>query len=595
MLQDVSVFKDIEDLAIVLLNDKGIIISCNRGVELVYGYTENELIGKSFSGFYLSEDQSSNVSEYILKVTRTEGRCSREEQQIRKDGRLFWGHSEITLLSSPHTGHFIRVTQDFTNIKNAENRFRLVVESAPNAMVLVTTDGRISLLNKQAENLFGYHRDEMIHQSIEMLVPHRYKSHHPDFRAMFSVSPETRSMGAGRELFALRKDGTEVPVEIGLNPIETPDGLMVLASIIDITERKKANERFRLVVESAPNAMVLVQKEGLITLVNGQTEKLFGYTRNELIGKEVEMLLPQRDRHHHSGFRTSFFHKPQTRPMGAGRDLFARRKDGSEFPVEIGLNPMETPDGNMVLASIIDITERKLQETNKLKSDFIAKMSHELRTPLNAILGFSELLADQKPGVLNAKQLEYVEDIHSSGIHLLHLVNDVLDLAKIESGKTELFISSFSLIESIQGVANILAPLAQKNSVHIGTNLSNEVDQVSLDKNRFRQILYNLSSNAIKFNKKNGDVMITTTRISNEMFEMRVSDTGIGISKDDFKKLFIPFVQLENFATRNTEGSGLGLALTKNLIELHGGQIELISALGEGTTFVIRLPLNVKL
>jgi protein-histidine pros-kinase len=288
-----------------------------------------------------------------------------------------------------------------------------------------------------------------------------------------------------------------------------------------------------------------------------------------------------------------FFRKPKTRSMGAGRDLFARRNDGTEFPVEIGLNPLETPDGNMVLASIIDITERKLQEANKLKSDFLAKMSHELRTPLNAILGFSELLIDKKVGELNNKQMEYLEDIHHSGNHLLQLINDVLDLAKIEAGKTELFISEFSLRDSIDGVVNIVTPLAAKKEVVIKTNLSPLIDMVELDKNRLRQILYNLISNAIKFNKKEGEVWIST-RPADDHFVLSIRDTGIGIAKENFNKLFIPFVQIENPTTRHHEGSGLGLSLTKNLVELHGGTVTFESIPGHGTTFEVTLPLRVK-
>jgi len=166
-------------------------------------------------------------------------------------------------------------------------------------------------------------------------------------------------MGAGRELFAVRKDGTEFPIEIGLNPILTNQGSLVLASIIDISERKRAEEQFRLVVESAPNAMILVNQSGQIILVNNQTEKLFGYTRKELFEKKLELLIPERFRRHHPDLRMNFFQQPQTRPMGAGRDLFGLKKDGTEVQVEIGLNPIETQEGHMVLASVIDITERK--------------------------------------------------------------------------------------------------------------------------------------------------------------------------------------------------------------------------------------------
>jgi PAS domain S-box-containing protein len=478
--------------------------------------------------------------------------------------------------------------------KHSELTFQLIVESAPNAMILVNKEGKIAFINAQTEKLFGYVRNEMIGQPVEIIIPKRYSEKHPAFRNMFFNSPQARSMGAGRELFALRKDGTEFPVEIGLNPLVTTEGTLVLAAIIDITERKRAEERFRLVVESAPNAMILVNTEGKITLVNSQTEKLFGYSRSELIDQGVETLIPLRFKEKHPGYRNSFFEKPKVRSMGAGRDLFARRKDGSEFPVEIGLNPIETSEGPLVLAAIIDITERKTQERNRLKSDFLANMSHELRTPMNAIMGFSELLIDKKVGELNAKQLEYLNDIHASGSHLLRLINDVLDLAKIESGKIELNIETFNIADAIEEVIQIVRPIANKKEVGLSLDLSKDIDMISIDKNKFRQILYNLISNAIKFNHPQGTIIIETALYNEDSFVMKVKDSGIGIAKENLKKLFIPFVQLDSGTARKHEGSGLGLSLTKNIIELHNGSISVESAEGKGTIFSVVLPLNME-
>ena len=257
-----------------------------------------------------------------------------------------------------------------------ERRFRLVVEAALCAMVMIDRAGKIVMVNTQAERAFGYSRAELIGQPIEMLVPKRFRGHHPELRKTFFADPRPRSMGAGRDLYGLKKDGSEFPVEIGLNPIETDEGMMVLSAIVDITARKAAElalreseqrysageRRFRLVVEAAPNAMVMIDQAGSIVMVNAQAERAFGYARTELVGQPVEMLVPERFRRHHPELRKTFFADPRPRLMGAGRDLFGLKKDGSEFPVEIGLNPIETDDGAMVLSAIVDITTRKAAE-----------------------------------------------------------------------------------------------------------------------------------------------------------------------------------------------------------------------------------------
>jgi PAS domain S-box-containing protein len=481
---------------------------------------------------------------------------------------------------------FIPIPSEFT--------FQLIVESVPTAVILVNREGKIVMVNRYAEKLLGYDRSELISQLIEIIIPEWCNEKSPGYLNLFFNSAEACVIGSGGELVALRKGGVAFPVEIGLNPLLAAGNSLVLAVIADITEKMHAEERFRLVVESAPNALVLINKEGKITLVNSSAEKLFGYSREELIGQTMEMLTPGRVKESQPHFRDMFQATPKVRSMGAGRDLVAIRKNGSEFPVEVGLSPLDSTEGNMVMASIIDTTERKIQEAHRLKSDFLANMSHELRTPLNAVLGFSELMIDKKVGDLNAKQLEYLNDIHASGSHLLRLINNVLDLSKIEAGKADLRTESFDMDEVIDGVTKVLKPIADQKHVQIEQNLSAEIKIVRIDKNKFRQILYNLLSNAIKFSLDGGIVEIRTTRHGNEEFILKVSDGGIGISQENLKKLFIPFVQLDSGLARMHEGSGLGLALTKNIVLLHRGEIQVESTLGKGSTFSVIMPIIYK-
>jgi len=264
------------------------------------------------------------------------------------------------------------------------DRLRLVVERAPVALLLIDRTGRISLINGQTEALFGYGRQELLGQPVEMLVPERFRGAHPGHRASFFANPTRRGMGIGRDLFGLRKNGSEFPTEIGLNPIQSSGESLVLASIIDISERKREEERLRLVIESAPNAMVLVNPDGRMLLVNAQTEVLFGYSRQELLSQPVELLVPERLRSAHQGVRSNFFAYPAKRSMGSGRELFGRHKNGSEFLVEIGLNPIPSPGETLVLASIIDISERKRSEENS------RQMLAELNESISVLASASE-------------------------------------------------------------------------------------------------------------------------------------------------------------------------------------------------------------
>lgn len=478
----------------------------------------------------------------------------------------------------------------------SELTFQLIVESSPNAIVLANREGKIAYVNAETEKLFGYSRVELIGELVELLIPERFRSHHPEYRNTFFNRPTVRAMGAGRELFALRKSGEEFPIEIGLNPVVTVDGTMVIASIIDISERKKAEERFRLVVESAPNAMVLINEEGTITLVNAQAESLFGYSREALVGQKIEILIPERFRREHPHHRSGFFSRPQTRAMGAGRDLFALRSDGQELQVEIGLNPIETPDGTKVLASIIDITERKIREEgtrrqlelearNKELEQFAYIASHDLLEPLRTVKNYLQVFEEDYVRSLDAEALNYTESMKRAVARMSTLIRALLDFSRLGRDSKAVAVDCAELVRE---VLEDLATLVRSSSARIDVG---PLPKLRVYAPEMRQLFQNLLANSIKFKARDTAPEI---RIRAEehpgKWRFSIADNGIGIPEQHFERIFQIFQRLHR--PEEYEGSGIGLANCKKIAELHGGEIWVESEPDRGATFFFTVAKN---
>jgi PAS domain S-box-containing protein len=577
---------------IIVLSADGVVVHWSEGAAALYGYTPDEACGR-----------------VLAELTGLPGQAAAEGESLQrcKSGSLVFVDTVNKAIAGAGAAAGLRIVsaRDLTVQKAArdakliEAKYHDVLESMPDGIVMANSTGRIVLANTQAERLFGYEAGELRGQLIEVLLPRRLRGGHVGHRSNYFSQPRTRTMGAGLELYGVRKDEVEFPVEISLSPIVTEAGTLVMSAIRDTSERKKAEQKFRGLLESAPDAIVIVNRDGEIVLINSQTEKLFGYPRQELLGQKIEVLIPVRYGAKHPGFRSGFFDKARPRAMGAGVELFGLRRDGSEFPVEISLSPLETEDGVLVSSAIRDITERRvienslnekkleLERANLSKDRFLASMSHELRTPLNAILGFGQLLENEALPSTAEQKRQFVHAIVTSGRHLLSLINEILDLAKIESGTITLSMESIGLAELIQEIQGMVEPLGARRHISMLFPIESGL-HVLADRTRLKQVILNLVSNGIKYNRERGALIVDCSLYGENRVRISVQDTGAGLNAEQLELLFQPFNRLGQEAG-SEEGSGIGLVVTKRLVELMGGRISVSSSPGVGSKFTIEL------
>ncbi len=717
----------------LLLYSQGVIIEANSACAAMFGYKSDELAGMDLLTVV---DPRSRAR--VKKAIENQLETPYEAWLRKKDGTPF-----LVLVQAKNTtfgGREVRAVairnisqerQLFTDLQASENKFRALLENAPAGVAVVNGEGRITLANHNAEEMFGYDTNELIGQPIELLLPEAVRERHASYRSQYMENPETRRMGTGRDLLGSRKDGSSFLIEVGLSAVELEGGLAIMSFITDISERKQTevlNQRLGQVLDSTSNEIYVAdarslrfiqankgarqnlgysleelkqltvddistseskeeleamlqpliagetdavifeavhqRKDGTLYIAELQSQYFGAETPPVFVGivqditerKEAEEALRKSEANNRQiletvqevVYKVDFateplqgiiaFVNPQVEAMlGISPDMFLKDPDtwfkhlhpddmpnvvettqrlvdekrplvrryrfrheqrGQYVWLEDSITPVLNTEGQVIsiLGAARDITERKemmdaletakmaADRANKTKSEFLSRMSHELRTPMNAILGFAQLLELDD---LSPAQHESVTDILKGGRHLLALINEVLDISRIEAGRMSISLEPIRLGDVLNEVLDLLAPLAAKRGVDLSGVPRACEHHVLADRQRLKQVVLNLISNAIKYNHEGGGVSLRCEQHGEEL-RIMVTDTVAGLSTEDQAKVFTPFERLGMKAS-DIEGTGIGLALSRQLMELMGGDLGVESEIGQGSTFWLTL------
>lgn len=517
----------------------------------------------------------------------------------------------------------IKHQQEKEAIRNNEMRLRAVLDNVLDGIITIDELGTISSFNPAASRIFGYLPSEVIGENVKMLMPEPYRNEHDTYLKSFSQTGIKKIIGIGREVVGLRKDETTFPMYLAVSTVMIDGHTIFIGIVRDMTATKqleaarKSTETLVLaVLNNALDGIILINEQGIIESFNPAAEKIFGYADHEVLGIDVKILMPEPYYSEHKDYLQNYLETGKSRIMGVERETLGLRKDGTTFPIELLISKMVIEEKIFFVAIVRNITDRKmaeneirkanddlqislqkveqvnarLKEVDTHKSQFLSAMSHELRTPLNAILGFSDLLQNEYFGSLNEKQKDYVEHILKSGKHLLDLISDLLDISKIDAGAMSFQSENLDIGESVTVAVTMIQTQFKNKKLTIRPTL--DTSTVIADKRKLNQIFLNLLSNAAKYSPDEGVIEIRMTKEHN-FIKFFISDNGIGIKEEDKTAIFSEFYQVNRQRDEALGGTGIGLALTRRLVELHGGKIGVESEVGKGSTFWFTLPYGV--
>ncbi len=593
--------------AMVVVNQRGKIVLLNVQAEKQFGYRRDELLGQKVTniipvGFAerLIADDLRSTEDALAQQIGT----GIELTALRKDGSEFpieimlspLESAEGTLVTAAIRNISVRKAAD-KHLAQMEGRYRGLLEAAPDAMVVVNQGGEIVLLNVQAEKQFGYRRDELLGQKVTNIIPVGFAERliADDLRS--AEDALAQQIGMGIELTGRRKDGSDFPIELMLSPLESAEGTLVTAAIRNISVRKNAERhlaqmegRYRGLLEAAPDAMVVVNQNGEIVLLNLQAEKQFGYRRNELLGQKVTNIIPEgfAERLIADDLRSA--EDALAQQIGTGIELHGRRKDASEFPIELMLSPLGGADGILVTAAIRDITTRKTAEANLLQKveelnrsneelgQFAYVASHDLQEPLRMVASYTQLLSRRYKGKLDSDADEFIAFAVDGAGRMQRLIQDLLAYSRVGTKGKDLRATS-SEVALQQSLINLRSSIESSGALVTHDPLPS----VMADEMQLVQLFQNLVGNAIKYqNPGIPRVHVSATNGGNK-WSFAVKDNGLGIDPQYFERIFGMFQRLhkrEEFA-----GTGIGLAICKKIVERHGGNISVESQPGKGSTF----------
>lgn len=503
-----------------------------------------------------------------------------------------------------------------TTLGESEENLSVTLDSIGDAVLATDVNGRVKRLNRVAEQLTGWTQSAAVGRPVaEIMRMVNQTSRQTVINPVDLVLATGEPQGLANHTVLIARDGAEYCIADSCAAIHHNDGVIIGAVLVfrDVTEEyasqallRDSSAHINAILNTIVDGIITIDDGGLIETVNPAVEGIFGYAATQLIGQNIKMLMPEPYRSHHDGYLENSRSKREIPLIGMEREVMGQRQDGSIFPLEIGINEMIQSGQRHFVGIVRDATARKQMEAmlyqakeaaelaNTSKDAFLANMSHELRTPLNAVIGFSEALKDGLVGEMTDQQREYIGDIYTSGQHLLSLINDILDLAKIESGNMGLDLNLVSIASVLHNSLSMVKEKALAHRLKLVMQMDNEIPEFMADQRKLKQIVYNLLSNAVKFTPDGGSVTLSAQRVD-DMLEVAVSDTGIGISDDDQLRLFKPFIQIDSKLSRMYQGTGLGLVMIKRLAELHGGSVGVESTPGKGSRFWVRIPLTQKI